>query len=101
MGQSAGVFADFDPDVGPVWSRLPEAMNGIINSRQTTPPDDTAFSLIPCRLLSAGTIIFVDVCFLITVVPCSRGHNVRSEFIYELQDTRNSVRLKCAARNHS
>jgi hypothetical protein len=46
IGQSAGAFAYVDP----LWSRLPEAMNGMINSRQTTLIDEIFFSLVLCRL---------------------------------------------------
>jgi hypothetical protein len=43
-------------------------MNGMINSRQATLIDEIFFSLVLCRLGFAGTIVFADVCFLITVV---------------------------------
>jgi len=64
IGQSAGAFADADPR----WSGLPEAMNGVINSRQTTLLADTFLGPVPSQFLFAGTIVFAKVCFLITVV---------------------------------
>jgi len=59
------VFADADPR----WSRLPEAMNGVTNSRQTTLVADIFFTPVPRQFLFAGTIVFAKVCFLITFVP--------------------------------
>jgi hypothetical protein len=62
-----------DSEIEPLWPRLPEATNGTINNRQTSLLDDIHFSHVPGRLLFAGKMVFVNTCFLITVVSGSRA----------------------------